>query len=225
MSPAAAGRTRVPPAERLRSENVRGYGAALVSSLTFVVIGTLLAVAVPAAARYVLVLGPFTVWILLTVAQVVMLLVAFRGLRGEELRLAAVQGRRSKPGGLLGPVTPALLAVIAVFLLIALPQIRVVTAMVPLALVLVICCWVNIMVHFALEYAEMDPAQVRFPEDRADRPFSDYVYLAFAVQSTFGTTDVEMRSPQVRKRVTTQGMIAFTYNTLIVTMIITLIIG
>lgn len=45
------------------------------------------------------------------------------------------------------------------------------------------------------------------------------------MQATFGTTDVEVRSRELRSQVLSQSLLAFVYNTVIVGMVISLLLS
>ncbi|MFC7964903.1 DUF1345 domain-containing protein [Streptomyces cinereoruber] len=87
------------------------------------------------------------------------------------------------------------------------------------ALTLVAVAWVCVAVSFAVAFQ----ADNRVEGERAlDVPgeeapiWSDYLYFAFSVMTTFGTTDVTVVSREMRRTVTVNACIAFVFNTVTV---------
>ncbi|MER5641071.1 DUF1345 domain-containing protein [Kitasatospora sp. NPDC002227] len=87
------------------------------------------------------------------------------------------------------------------------------------ALALVVVCWVCVAVSFAVVYQAdnlLERGQaLEFPGEEGPA-WSDYVYFALAVMTTFGTTDVTVRSREMRRTVTANAVIAFVFNTITV---------
>ena len=87
------------------------------------------------------------------------------------------------------------------------------------AVALVVVSWVVVVVSFSVAfYADNlveGGAALDFPGD-ASPTWADYFYFAVAVMSTFGTTDVTVISPEMRRTVTANAMIAFVFNTVTV---------
>ncbi|KOT39595.1 membrane protein [Streptomyces rimosus subsp. rimosus] len=87
------------------------------------------------------------------------------------------------------------------------------------ALALVIVAWVCVVVAFAVTFqadnlVENEQA-LDFPGE--DSPaWADYVYFALAAMTTFGTTDVNVTSRDMRRTVAANTVIAFVFNTVTV---------
>lgn len=81
-----------------------------------------------------------------------------------------------------------------------------------------ISAWTTVMVSFAVAYHAdnllEDGAALDFPGSRDPR-WSDYIYFAVSVSTTFGPTDVTVRSWQMRRTVTVHSILAFVFNTVI----------
>lgn len=94
------------------------------------------------------------------------------------------------------------------------------------ALATVAASWLDVLVAYAIHYARMDARAPRFsfPGEQA-REFVDYLYLALAVQTTFGTTDVSVTHPSARRVVMGHSGLAFVFNSTLIAMIISLVIG
>lgn len=87
------------------------------------------------------------------------------------------------------------------------------------ALTLVAVAWICVAVSFAVAFQ----ADNLVERERAlevpggeDPTWSDYVYFAFSVMTTFGTTDVTVLSREMRRTVTVNACIAFVFNTVTV---------
>ncbi|MFF7457084.1 DUF1345 domain-containing protein [Kitasatospora sp. NPDC008115] len=92
-------------------------------------------------------------------------------------------------------------------------------ARVVIALALVADAWVCALVSFAVAFHADDLVE----EERAlDFPgpdcaeWSDYLYFAVSVMTTFGTTDVTVLSREMRRTVAANAVIAFVFNTVTV---------
>lgn len=87
------------------------------------------------------------------------------------------------------------------------------------AVALVVVSWVIVVVSFAVAFYADNLVEggkaLDFPGD-ANPTWADYFYFAVAVMSTFGTTDVTVTSPEMRRTVTANAMIAFVFNTVTV---------
>ncbi|MFB7234059.1 DUF1345 domain-containing protein [Streptomyces sp. NPDC056269] len=87
------------------------------------------------------------------------------------------------------------------------------------ALVLVAVAWICVAVSFAVAFqadnlVEEEQA-LEFPGEETPI-WIDYVYFAFSVMTTFGTTDVDVTSKEMRRTVTVNACIAFVFNTVTV---------
>ncbi|OLT43482.1 hypothetical protein BJF86_01515 [Serinicoccus sp. CNJ-927] len=98
-----------------------------------------------------------------------------------------------------------------------------------LAVLLVVAAWTTVAVSFTVAYlvedVQSDGAALGFPAtpQEVDREFLDYVYLAVAVSSTFGTTDVDLRTPDVRRTATVHTLVAFVFNTVVLAVVVSLL--
>lgn len=91
------------------------------------------------------------------------------------------------------------------------------------ALLTVVGSWISNVASFALQYAREDSETGQrgflFPGD-AEPEWSDYVYAAAMVSASLTTADVTVVSRSRRKLVTINTVIAFTFNTVIIAMLI-----
>ena len=91
------------------------------------------------------------------------------------------------------------------------------------AAALVAMSWLDVLVTYAVHYARLDEHQriVRFADDH-ERTFTDYLYLAVMVQTTFGVTDVALRDSRARAAVIPHSLLAFGCNTVLIAMMVAL---
>lgn len=101
-------------------------------------------------------------------------------------------------------------------------------ARVGVAVALVVVAWICVLVSFAIAYHADDVvergAALRFPGD-GSAEWSDYIYFAVSVMTTFGTTDVDVVSREMRRTVTTHAAIAFVFNTVTVAAVVSTLNG
>lgn len=89
-------------------------------------------------------------------------------------------------------------------------------------LVGVIVSWMMLQLGFLLTYVGIDTERrgLRLP-DGGEPGVVDYLYFTVAVGTTFGATDVEVHHTDLRRQVLTHGVLAFVFNTLVLTVAIT----
>ncbi|MFI6417188.1 DUF1345 domain-containing protein [Streptomyces sp. NPDC050842] len=87
------------------------------------------------------------------------------------------------------------------------------------ALTLVAVAWICVAVSFAVAFQADNLVEgeraLEVPGEETPI-WSDYVYFAFSVMTTFGTTDVTVMSREMRRTVTVNACIAFVFNTVTV---------
>lgn len=83
---------------------------------------------------------------------------------------------------------------------------------------LLISAWSLTLLSFSLTFMAdnlvEDEKALDFP--RGNPGWASYVYFAVAVMTTFGTTDVDVTSEEMRRTVTVNAVVAFVFNTVIV---------
>ena len=152
--------------------------------------------------------------------------------RGSGLlgRLARVPGLRSLVGVSEAPSFGRQIAVVALFavgVMLVDSDLRAMPLLRLLAIMLVAASWLNLVVTYALHYARLHAranAGLRFA-GRDRRTLGDYLYLATAVQTTFGTTDVTVTTTQMRRTVTGHAILAFAVNAVILALSLSLLIA
>ena len=104
------------------------------------------------------------------------------------------------------------------------PSLRTETVAIVLAAVAVVVSWLVTAFSYAVEYARANTLRPGLEFPGSDPPgFSDYLYLAIGMNATFGTTDVSLTHADMRRLATTQTLIAFAFNTVVVALLIALI--
>ena len=91
------------------------------------------------------------------------------------------------------------------------------------AVALVVVAWACVLVSFAVAFQAdnlvEDERALEFPGEGSAR-WADYVYFAVSVMTTFGTTDVNVASREMRRTVTANAVIAFVFNTVTVATVV-----
>lgn len=187
-----------------------------------------------------------TVWAVFSAVHTYLTWWTFHGLEGEDLRAAVAfdserNRRQSRWRGwvdrfLLGnggaaswSVQISGMAMFAVLVLVLTPGLRGYDLLLVAVLVMAAASWTNVAVTYAVHYARVDTAAsddapLGFPGHQR-RSFSDYLYFAGAVQTTFATTDVEVRTTAMRRIVTGHGALAFAFNSVIIAILVSLLLG
>ncbi|GAB3312165.1 DUF1345 domain-containing protein [Epidermidibacterium keratini] len=102
------------------------------------------------------------------------------------------------------------------------------SARIGVALSLVVVAWVCVMISFAVAFHAdnlvEDGKGLDFPGS-AGVEWADYIYFAVSVMTTFGTTDVSVTSPEMRRTVTGNAVIAFIFNTITVAAVVSALTG
>lgn len=90
------------------------------------------------------------------------------------------------------------------------------------AVLLVVAAWITMTVAFAAVYArrEHHVGGLVVPGRRASG-FTDHLYLAVAVSATLGTTDVAVRDRGTRAVVLVHSVLAFTFSTVVLALLVT----
>lgn len=115
----------------------------------------------------------------------------------------------------------AVFAMGAVLLMIFQPALRASVPLIILGMLLVGSSWLLVVVSYAISYLreDADNGGLEFPG--AARPvWSDYLYLAIQVSTTFSTSDVTVVTTKMRRQVSVHSVIAFVFNTVIVALLV-----
>lgn len=221
----------------------------LVSTLVGCLLGLVVTTVVLLAAdpgRTRTVLAVVVVWAVFSATHTVLTWWAFHGLAGEPLRaaLAAEVERKRRQSRWSRAVDRWLLAeastsswsvqisamaLLGVLIMVITPSLRAEPLLLVAMLTMVTASWTNVAVTYAVGYARSDlvlqaETGLGFPGDEP-RSFTDYLYFALATQTTFATTDVEIRTTPMRRLVMGHGVLAFAFNTVIIAILVSLLVG
>lgn len=87
-----------------------------------------------------------------------------------------------------------------------------------LGVALLVLAWISMLASFTITFyadnAVEDEAGLHFPGGNPG--WASYFYFAVSIATTFGTTDVEVRSEAIRKTVAINAIVAFVFNTVII---------
>lgn len=117
------------------------------------------------------------------------------------------------------------MALLGVIVLVLYPDLRRDASLLLLGVALVVTSWLDMAMAYAVQYARMDLTEggLAWQGEREQR-LSDYEYFASSVQSTLGTTDVALTTSTMRTAVRRHGLIAFTFNSVIVALLVSLVL-
>lgn len=158
---------------------------------------------------------------------------AWRGLSGlhfrKELRSAAPPSNGlvrdlllSNPTQISG--SAALLSLAAVYVVAIRPGAPMSILLISLACV---CgSWILVMASFSMDYARewANSNSFRFPGDD-DLTYSDFLYLAVQVSTTYSSSDVMVMNRRARRLVTIQSLTAFIFATVILALLVALVLN
>jgi uncharacterized membrane protein len=152
--------------------------------------------------------------------------------RGDPASLRAVS-TRPRIGAATGwlvsspaQFSQAAAAVALIATVLAMPQARELgideTWVLVICLVAVVASWLVLQTGFLLTYVAThgEHGGLDFPGGESPG-LVDFVYFTVAVGTTFGTTDVTVTRTAMRREVLTHGVLAFVFNTLVLTVAIT----
>jgi len=116
---------------------------------------------------------------------------------------------------------------LAVVVLVAVQPVLRADAMVLVASGLaVIASWLVVVVTFAVQYmrTDVESGGLAFPGE--ERPvFDDYAYLALQISTTYSSSDVEVTTRAMRRRVGRHTLVAFVFNSVIVALLVSALLA
>ena len=91
---------------------------------------------------------------------------------------------------------------------------------------LVVTAWVTVAVTYAADCARRHTASpaLDFPGEPATG-FADYLHFSLSVSTTFGSTDVTVTSASGRRVVLVHGLVAFVFNTVVLALLVSALLG
>lgn len=190
---------------------------------------------IPGSARVASVL--FVYWAMLSVVSTVMSWAAFRQASGAELKRWLVA---TKPpargnhfwyslnggGAASWAVTGSAIAVISVLALSFNPEFRASPFVVYSGIAVVVTSLAMTIVAYAVRYAREFATDGGIEFAKTTEPtFSDFLYLAVQVATTFSTSDVTITTTSTRRLVTANALISFSFNTVIVALLVSVLVA
>ncbi|MGG5258333.1 DUF1345 domain-containing protein [Phycicoccus avicenniae] len=229
------------PRRRLESDGAR-YWTSTAAALLVTVVGAVVATVgrgvSPEPTVEGLAVFYFAMWILFCWFYAALTWRVMRTLDGSRLADSLredVQARRARrrseslygTGGPSAAVVLCVAALAAVLCTALLPELRANTLTTVLAILVVAATWVLLVtvyaVHYAREQANTGGLQFLGRED-TEVSFDDFAYLSVQVATTFATSDVTVTSTAMRREVTVHSVIAFTFNTVVVALLVSLLL-
>ena len=179
-------------------------------------------------------------WIVYCLAYTITTMHTFRRADGEALAQwfrESREGRRRRrmfelltlASGPAGSVSLCVAALAAVIVFAISADQRGNPLLIFLTFLVVACSWMLILISYAVHYARENSnvAGLAFPGEDRDGPpvFSDYVYLAAQVATTFSTSDVTVERRSMRRTVTVHSIATFAYNTVVIALIVSMFLN
>jgi uncharacterized membrane protein len=227
---------RVP---RLASDVTRGY-AVLAVSLVLTMATSVALVYVPADAvepRVAAVSTTFTAWSALALLSSIANVAVFWRASPDQLvrwmRATVPRGLRARLLSLLNgggavswAVAGSILAVAAVVFLTTNAELRSEPLVAWTAVSVVVGSLTMIVTSYAVRYARQNATNggLHFPGSEDPR-FSDYLYLAVQIATTFAPSDVQVTTRAMRGIVTVNSIISFAFNTVVIALLVSLLVS
>lgn len=222
---------------RLASDVFRGYVILAATVVPVVLVPFIMASIMPDAAAYASIVTVFAAWAFLALASSIVTVITFSRVEGATLerwlrsttprtRRARVIWRLNGGGAISWAVTGSVIAVSSVIILTISSELRRVPIVVVAGIAVVVASLFMIITAYAVRYARenADTGGLEFPRTEHPR-FSDYLYLAVQVSTTFSSSDVQITSASLRKAVSLNSLISFAFNTVIVALLVSVLIS
>lgn len=177
-------------------------------------------------------------WAVYCVSAIVVTLTVFGRVDADELsrrmratapptgRLRHILWASMGGGAVSWAITGSSFAILAVIYMALNPRVAASPAVTWCAVAAVAGSWAVTMLSYAVRIARENVLRggAEFPGDEAPR-FSDYLYLAAQLGTTFGGSDVSFTKRSMRRIVTGDSIISFTFNTVIVALLVSVLIA
>lgn len=175
-------------------------------------------------------------WAAFSLTHYVLCWAAYRGSAGADLRArlladpSQVPRQRRLARAVLGSSSHSFalnasgMSLLGVILLVLYPDLRRDVLLLLVGVALVVTSWLDMAMAYAVQYARSDLTEggLAWPGE-SEQHFADYEYFSCGVQSTLGTTDVTVVTTAMRDAVRRHGLIAFTFNSVIVALLVSLV--
>lgn len=222
---------------RLASDTFRAYLAVGVALVPITVVPFVL-VALPGEIALVrLVTITYLVsWAVVSLVTSALTLLAFSRASGEQLAdwLRATNPATSRDrvlyflnggGAASSAVSGSIVAVAAVLILAFTPELGGDVVLTMAGVAVVVGSLILTITAYAVRYAREQVAAGGLEFSETPHPvFADYLYLAVQVSTTFSSSDVSIQSTRMRNLVTANSLISFTFNTVIVALLVSVLV-
>jgi uncharacterized membrane protein len=214
-----------------------GVGMAVVTAILYGLVFLAPSVLIPLGRDQIVRVFCYSGWALFCLTYIALSLIAFSRLSAEELRSATAatepdsSGMRrfwwalNGGGAIWWALTGAAVTLVTLIELIASGQ-ELTPLLIGSCVTVVVVTAALIVVAFAVNYAREDAVRggLRFPGEDEPR-FGDYLYFSIQVTTTFGGSDVEVLHRGMRRIVSMHSVIAFTFNTVIIALLVSVLVG
>lgn len=174
-------------------------------------------------------------WILLSTIYIVLTFVAFARPDGETLahwlrestpRTRFARLIHSGSTSTIWTTHGSLIAVLAALVLSLIPDLRGVPVVMICAVMGIAATWLLNATSFAVHYARKDANErgLAFPNDIVPT-FADYFYFSIQVSTGYSSSDVTTLTKTMRRAITAHTMLAFTFNTVIIAILVSILMS
>ena len=227
--------TRAVP--RLASDITRTY-AGMAATMVPVMVVPFVLVALPGEVSFgrLAMVSYLITWAIGSFVSSAMTVLTFRRATGEQLeqwlRATTPPPGRARlwyqlnGGGATGwAVMGSIIAVVAVLILAFTPALNRDTLLVYVGIAVVVGSLALTITAYAVHYAREQVTAGGLEFTKTPHPtFADYLYLSVQVSTTFSSSDVGVESTPMRRLVTTHSLISFTFNTVIVALLVSVLV-
>lgn len=176
-------------------------------------------------------------WILLSTIYIVLTFTTFARADGETLahwlrestprtRFARFLHMTSGGTSTIWTSHGSLIAVLAALVLTLIPELRGVPIVMICAVMGITATWLLNATSFTVHYARKDANDrgLAFPNDITPT-FADYFYFSIQVSTGYSSSDVIAQTKTMRRAITAHTMLAFTFNTVIIAILVSILMS
>jgi hypothetical protein len=182
--------------------------------------------------------GVFGGWAFLAAVQTVLILGVFAPLTPVELRVVLrLTTPRSRArrilwnllggGGTYWATTGAAIAVVTLLVLVVNRADAHDPLLLYLGIAVVVTSLALIITSYAVRYAReaAEAGGIEVPGAERLRPFSDYLYLAIQLATTFSSSDVTLTTSSARRIASLNSLVAFAFNSVVVALLVSVLVN
>jgi hypothetical protein len=182
--------------------------------------------------------GVFGGWAVLAAVQTILVLAVFAPMAPRRMRVAlrlTTPRTRSRRivwnlfggGGTYWATTGAVIAIATLAVLVVNRVYVRDPILLYLGIAVVVTSLALIITSYAVRYAreQASAGGIGLRGDQRLPPFSDHLYLAIQLATTFSASDVELSTPAARRIVSLNSLVAFAFNSVVVALLVSVLVN